>query len=101
MMEEITGSSLKIGALLWRCLDRDHVNCVTYEQMENMSKEYGVGVRDQEWKAFVNWHFRSQKKFLRRDDFMAIFDIHIKNKRNGADCNYENFVQSQIFRKSG
>ncbi len=29
-MDNITNDSLKVGAQLWRTLDRDHNNCVNY-----------------------------------------------------------------------
>lgn len=46
-------------------------------------------IREEEWRAFINWHFRSHKKILTRADFMTIFDTLIQNKRNGSDCNIE------------
>lgn len=91
MMQKITMNSHRIGATLWRHLDRNHNNQLTFESLRITAGEVGVKLEEWQWPHLLYWHFHSYKHTLKRDDFLKMLDIQEQRKRVTSECKVDIF----------
>lgn len=101
MMQKITMNSQRMGATLWRHLDRNHNNQLTFESLKVTASEVGVSLEEWQWAHLLYWHFHSYKHTLRRDDFLKMLDIQEQRKRATSACKVDMYkIESELFHKA-